>query len=71
MWSKDFVPSLTTAMMYGLLCYNKILVSRQHTEREREETQRLTEERENANLKTLLLIYKECSLGSVKNLSNN
>ena len=34
MWSKDCVPSLTTAMMYGLLCCsfrNKTLVSRKHT----------------------------------------
>ena len=41
-----------------------------HEEEEEEEEERERErERENSNSKTLF--YKDCSLGSVKNLSNN
>ena len=42
-----------------------------HTERQRHTRRARDAQRENSNSNSKTLFYKDCSLGSVKNLSNN
>ena len=59
---------IQTNLSGNIKCTNIAIQSRQK-ERERESKRDRVNKRENSNLKTLF--YKDCSLGSVKNLPNN
>ena len=61
----------------GTLCVQEITERERQTDRDRDtetESERETEterQRESSNSNSKTLFYKDCSLGSVKNLSNN
>ena len=64
----DYLPLLEFTCTYIVVCASYMERETQR-EREREREREKERERENSNSKTLF--YKDCSLGSVKNLSDD